>query len=194
MTFNYGKEHNLYLGGREIGLPAKLMYAGALMWLVIFSIALIKLMRTALRMKRLSEFGGPDQPRWQEAKTTLEIAKMMAGLDGWYTKLNKKPTHHSPHQVLSSERTPLTRRQNEECTPNNAVYGTFSDQENHRQLCQSVLYSEFYAIMVLSMFLLWISQWLFWGGFIFLISDELVTITAVWVAFSFLSTIAGLRQ
>ncbi|KAJ6014445.1 hypothetical protein N7540_009036 [Penicillium herquei] len=147
------------------------MYAGALIWLVIVSISAIQLVQTARRMKQLTKFDGPDRPMWQGDKhmqATWEIANMMAALDGWCTKSKKKPTHHLPHRSPSSERTPLASD-----TPNSTVYGTFSDQGYHRLLCQEV-FSKLFIIMFLSMFLLWIAQWLFWGGFIFLISDDLV--------------------
>ncbi|KAI3340170.1 hypothetical protein F4824DRAFT_497752 [Ustulina deusta] len=57
MTVNYGRKHNFYFGGlegTERGGPAKVMYAGALMWLTVSTLVLVQLMR-ASRSMRLRE-------------------------------------------------------------------------------------------------------------------------------------------
>ncbi|KAB8221541.1 hypothetical protein BDV33DRAFT_230066 [Aspergillus novoparasiticus] len=67
-------------------------------------------------------------------------------------------------------------------------YGTFSfDSRRHLDLPEASV--QWYAATVLSLLLLWIAQWLFWGGFIGLSSEEfcppkLGVLTAVWVAYS----------
>lgn len=58
LTVNYGGEHNFYLGGMESaerGRSAKIMYAGALLWLIIIIVAFVQLMRATHRMKRFTE-------------------------------------------------------------------------------------------------------------------------------------------
>ncbi|KAJ5710520.1 hypothetical protein N7488_004676 [Penicillium malachiteum] len=174
MTINYGREHNLYFGGRKIGQPATFMYAGALMWLITVGMALIQLTRTARRMKRLTDLDAPYRPmrqgdKYWQATLELETFRMMAALNGWCTRLKEDLTLQ---QSPSSEETPFAIRQNRDCAPNSAVYGTFSDQGHRRWSSQKVKVSEYHAIAVLSMFLFWIAQSMFWGGFILLTSDE----------------------
>lgn len=67
MTVNYGREHDFYLGGlerAERGRRAKIMYAGALMWLIIISLALVQLMQATRRMNRLAGSGSLDLSKW----------------------------------------------------------------------------------------------------------------------------------
>ncbi|KAH7321492.1 hypothetical protein BKA65DRAFT_512296 [Rhexocercosporidium sp. MPI-PUGE-AT-0058] len=69
-----------------------------------------------------------------------------------------------------------------------AVYGTFSIKVQNNLVSQKASV-ELYAATVISMLVLWIGQWVFWGGFIGLSSEEfcppkLGVLTVVWIAFS----------
>ena len=68
-----------------------------------------------------------------------------------------------------SEETPLMSSERGDY----AVYGTFSIKVQNNWISQKASV-ELYAATVISMLLLWIAQWLFWGGFIGLSSEEYV--------------------
>lgn len=172
MTVNYGREHDFYLGGlerAERGRSAKIMYAGALMWLIIISLALIQLMRATRRMNRLTGSGSLDLPKWQRGKqTTSNIAEeLMAQLSELCTRLREKLANYWMDKSRSSEETPLTSSEGGDYM----VYGTFSVKGQNNWVSQKASV-ELYTAMAISMLLLWIAQWLFWGGFIGFSSDE----------------------
>ncbi|KAJ9218704.1 hypothetical protein DTO169C6_8937 [Paecilomyces variotii] len=142
-TINYGREHNLYLGGMEgaqrQGL-AKIMYAGALMWLLSISLALAQ-----LRGK---------QTIWNIAEELMTQR---------YARFKE---NFAPYWV-----------------------------DQYHWLSQK-LFVELYAATVIYMFFLWIAQWLFWGGFLKLSSEEfcpprLGVLAAIWIAFSVAGTIVA---
>jgi len=143
MTVNYGHQHDFYLEGMqgaERGGLATIMYAGALMWLVISILALLGL-------------------RWNVAHNRMDKSR-------------------------SSEESQLTRSEGGE----SRTYGTFSAKVKSNWVSQKA-YMELCAGAVRAMLLLWIAQWLFWGGFIGLSSEvfcppKLGILTAVWIAFS----------
>ncbi|KAI9034933.1 uncharacterized protein KD926_005014 [Aspergillus affinis] len=61
MTVDYGREHNFYLGGlegAEKAYQAKVMYAGALMWLILIIMTLIQFMRATQNTPLTSVEGG----------------------------------------------------------------------------------------------------------------------------------------
>ncbi|KAI0858028.1 hypothetical protein F4860DRAFT_326367 [Xylaria cubensis] len=91
----------------------------------------------------------------------------------------------SMDKTRSSEATPLRRAE-----WGNTVYGTFSVEGPNERVSQ-----ELYGAVVIAM-LLWISQWLFWGGFVGLSSEEfcppkLGVLTVVWVAMSLAGITVG---
>ncbi|KAF2690498.1 hypothetical protein K458DRAFT_439447 [Lentithecium fluviatile CBS 122367] len=60
LTVNYGRKHNFYFGSLESaerGQSAKIMYAGALLWLVISTVAFVWSIRVARRMNRVTGSG-----------------------------------------------------------------------------------------------------------------------------------------
>lgn len=147
MTVNYGRQHNFYFGGLESvkrGGPAHVMYAGALMWLIVNSLVLFLLIRTLIKS------GDLDQSEWQRGEETTNMAEeRMARSRG-------------------SEATPLTSS-----SKDRVPYGTFSVTGQSHRASQEA-YVGLYATTVISMLLLWIAQWLFWGGFIDLSLEEYV--------------------
>jgi hypothetical protein len=212
MTVNYGRKHDFYFGGlegAERGGPAKIMYAGALMWLTIISLALFQSMRTTRRICRLTGSGSLDLPKQQRDKQiTSNIAEeLMAQLNERHIRLRENLAHYWMDKTGGSEETPLTSSE----AGDHMVYGTFpaKGQNNWHYQKASV---ELYAVAVISMLLLWIAQWLFWSGFIGLSSEEYVflhilgpywltgprfcppkleLLTAVWIAFSLAGVIFG---
>lgn len=172
MTVNYGREHDFYFGGlerAERGIPAKTMYAGALIWLFIISLALVQLIRATCKVNRLTGSGSLDLPKWQRGKqTTSNIAEeLMAQLNERWTRLMEQLAYYWVDKSRDSEETPLTSSEGGDYR----VYGTFSVKGQNNWVSQKASV-ELYAATVISMLLLWIAQWLFWGGFISLSSEE----------------------
>jgi hypothetical protein len=171
LTINYGREHNFYLGGMESaerGRSAKIMYAGALLWLIIIIVAFVQLMRATRRMKRFTGSGTLDLPKRQRSKqTTSNIAEdLMAQLNEHCTWLGEESAHWID-KSRALEETPLTSSEG----GNYTVYGTLPVRNRNNWVSQKA-FAELYAVTAISMLLLWIAQWLFWGGFIGLSSEE----------------------
>ncbi|KAI1128145.1 hypothetical protein F5Y10DRAFT_181348 [Nemania abortiva] len=87
-----------------------------------------------------------------------------------------------------SEKTSLMRSQG-------GAYGTFPVADQKNQVSHKIPLALF-QILVLGMLLLWIAQWLLWGGFIGVSSEEfcppkLGILTVVWVSSSFASVIVA---
>ncbi|KAJ5385285.1 hypothetical protein N7517_003196 [Penicillium concentricum] len=165
MTVHYGQNHYFYFGGMEGAErsgSAKTMYAGALMWLIIVSAVIALLVRATRRTNRLSGSGRLNSPEWERGKQTTSRIE----------------------ESGDSEKTPLIKSKEGDYT----VYGACSVEGQHDRVSQKAFVG-WYAATVISMLLLWIAQWLFWGGFIGLSSEEfcppqLGVLTAVWTAFS----------
>ncbi|KAJ5188674.1 hypothetical protein N7472_007688 [Penicillium cf. griseofulvum] len=181
-TVHYGRKHYFYFGGMdgaERGGPAKTMYAGALMWLSVVSVVITLLIR-AMRMNRLTG-PGIDTPEWQGGKqTTSKIEELMDHLDDRCTRLMES---------RGPEKTPLIKSRGGDHTD----YGTCSVEGLDDRVSQKSFVG-LYAATVISTLLLWIAQWLFWGGFIGLSSEEfcppqLEVLTAIWTVFSLVGAI-----
>jgi hypothetical protein len=177
MTVNYGREHGFYFGGLERAerrIPAKIMYAGALIWLFIISLALVQSMRAIRKMKRLTGSGSLDLPKWQRGKQTISniAEELMAQLNERCTRLREQLAHSWIDKSRGSEETRLTSSEGGDYV----VYGTFSIKVQNNWVSQKASV-ELYAATVVSMLLLWIAQWLFWGGFIGLSSESTYSYT-----------------
>lgn len=170
MTVNHGRQHNFYFGGllerAERGEPAKLMYAGALMWLVVGSLVLVRLMRASRRINRLIRSYSLEVLTEQRSKQTTNMAEeLMAQLNEHCVRLRAKMVYYWMDTSRGSQATLLTGGR--------VFYGTFSVTGQNSWASQKASV-ELYATTVVSMLLLWIAQWLFWGGFIGLGSEEYV--------------------
>lgn len=93
----------------------------------------------------------------------------MAQLNERCTRLREKLAHYWMDKNRGSEETPLTSSEGGDYM----VYGTFSVKGQNNWVSQKASV-ELYAATVISMLLLWIAQWLFWGRFIGLSSEEYV--------------------
>ncbi|KAJ8121450.1 hypothetical protein ONZ43_g2101 [Nemania bipapillata] len=137
LTIHYGRKHSFYSGSlenAERGKSARLMYVGAMVWLIVICLALVGLILAATYKSR---------PR--------------------------------------PEKTLLTRSQEN-------AYGTFPAASQNNKASHKTP-AALFQILVIGMLLLWIAQWLFWGGFIGVSSEEfcppkLGILTAVWIASS----------
>ncbi|KAH7142720.1 hypothetical protein B0J13DRAFT_555973 [Dactylonectria estremocensis] len=192
LTVNYGREHNFYLGrleNVERGQSAKIMYAGALLWLIVITVAFVQLMRATVRVNRLTRSGRADFPERQRSKqtTSIIVGELGAQLDEYWTWLGGKLAHGwSDRSRAPGETSPL-------CSERGTymAYGTLAVESNGNRESQKV-FAKLYTATIISMILLWVAQWLFWSGFIGLSSEEfcppqLGLLTTIWIAFSVVS-------
>ncbi|RDW62186.1 hypothetical protein BP6252_11619 [Coleophoma cylindrospora] len=192
MTVNYGREHNFYFGGLEGAArarSAKFMYAGALMWLVIIGLALIRSIRATRRMNLLTGSSSPDLPKWQRGKQLTPSI-----IEDLTAQSNERCTR-SWVQSLDTSRGSEEASLMSSGGGSNTAYGTFSIEGRENWVSKKAA-ADLHASTVIAMFLLWIAQWFFWSGFIGLSSEEfcppkLKLLTAVWIAFSLASTAVG---
>lgn len=174
MTVTYGGKHNFYLGGIEgadRGGSAKTMYAGALMWLIIVGLTLVSFISTTF----WSTAYGNCQPRdgQRHKYTSLKIAdESMAFSNERRAKRRDSRARHGVLRSSGREGTPLSSEGRYDTMHH---YGTFSFEVQNR-LAFPEASVQWYASTVLSLLLLWVAQWLFWGGFIGLSSAEYVFI------------------
>lgn len=175
ITVHYSRKHHFYFGGidgAERGGPAKTIYAGALVQLIIVSVVIAQLIR-AIRMNRLT---GPsfDIPEWQGGKqTTSKIEDLIDHLEEYCTRLiESRGSEETPlirSEGTDPEETPLIKIKGGDYT----YYSTCSVKGRDNRVSQKS-FMGLYAATVISMLLLWIAQQLFWGGFIGLSSEEYV--------------------
>ncbi|KAF2266036.1 hypothetical protein CC78DRAFT_567129 [Lojkania enalia] len=201
LTVNYGWAHNFYFGEHSLyfgvsesvekGRSAQIMYAGALLWLLIIILGFVQLM-WAHRMNREAGSWSLDLPTSQRSKwiTSNTIGELISQWHIHCTRLGERLTRPWIDKGRAEE-TPLRSTGQ----GNHTVYGTlFIKSQNNRS--SGELSAEIYAVTAMSMPLLWIAQWLFWGGFIGLSSEVfcppmLGVLTAVWIALSFAGVIVG---
>ncbi|KAF2802260.1 uncharacterized protein BDZ99DRAFT_512554 [Mytilinidion resinicola] len=195
LTVDYGREHNFYLGDMESlerGGSAKNMYTGALMWLIIISVAFLLSMQTIRMKDRLTGSGNLDLPKWQRSKqTTSNVAEWPTAQSNEHRTRAGYELPHGKGKSRASAETSLMRSEG----GNYTVYGTLPVQNQSDSVSQKA-FAKLHAVTALSMLLLWIAQWLFWDGFIGLSSEDfcppnLGIITAVWIAFLLVGATIG---
>jgi hypothetical protein len=174
MTVNYGREHKFYLGrmeGTERETAATMMYAGALLWLIIMSLAFIQLMLATRRKIKLTGSGRVELPNWQRSKqpTSTIVDELIAQLNDYCSWFGDKLEHYWVERSLASEETSLLSDEG----GNQRAYGTLPVVTPKHWASQTA-FVQLYLLTVATLFLLWISQWLFWAGFIALSSEEYV--------------------
>lgn len=155
MTVNYGWQNGFYHGGlagtKEQG-PALLMYAGALIWVLMMVMMAVPLARTIQAVLNAGSHGRNTRRR-------------PPGHDG---------SNHTPsgdgeatvHETLLAEshwRAPLKS--------GDFSYGTLPVTDRSHALRRGLLIA-LYRVMAMAVPLLWLSQWLFWAGFAVLSSEE----------------------
>ncbi|KAI1329838.1 hypothetical protein F5Y16DRAFT_71684 [Xylariaceae sp. FL0255] len=174
MTVNYGVRHSFYFGalqGAEEGATAaRIMYAAAAMWLAVSCLVVVQTIRI-LHRGPPTKPGTLDSPKWQQRDTP---------------RVNINASE-AQMPLMSCQRGNI-----------GSVYGTFSDVK--RQQGDKVWYGVFLSLPTMStivpMILLWIAQWLFWGGFLSLSSEtfcppHLVVLTTVWSVSSVVGVALG---
>ncbi|KAI3011252.1 hypothetical protein CBS147482_4592 [Aspergillus niger] len=181
ITINSGRQHNFYFNITEIWLPARIMYAGALMWLIIVLIAYYTLWIQARR--RMQKSLG-------SVSTPFNITEEgMPPIIEYFNIPTEKRSHLATGRPRSPEEAPLMRDQS-----NRTIYDPLLVKAHHTPLPQRPGFAKLYAATTIFLLLLWVAQLLFWGGFIGLSSDEfcppkLGALAAVWTSSSLLGTI-----
>lgn len=149
LTVDYGREHNFYLGGltnAKRGQLAMMMYAGALMWLIVIAVPFIQAMRAMYRIRGFIGSGGAESARYQRSKhTTLKVFETNI-----FESLLNQPS-------VSGHR----------------GYGTLHIGRTYSRLSPEVP-AKLYTVATISMPLIWIAQWFFWVGFVGLSYKEYV--------------------
>ncbi|CAI6340891.1 unnamed protein product [Periconia digitata] len=191
LTINYGREHNFYLRDLEDvkhSLLARIMYYGALMWLIIVAMTILWTVQIASRMNKMID----QEPEWVESRRKVSV--IMKGL----TKM-----FDSPHAWLGDELQQCWMGKGGDLGErssllhggeNIATYGALpvqSSSDSRKEL------ASLYAVVSLGMLSLWVAQWLFWIGFIRLSSEEfclpkLGLLTVVWTVSSLASITAAM--
>ncbi|PVI01269.1 hypothetical protein DM02DRAFT_671393 [Periconia macrospinosa] len=187
-TIVYGLRHNFYFGGLKFAnLPdsAKSMYFGALAWLAVFALAVFWVVQTIRRKYGVDE----DQDYLPGAKDLKRTSSNLAdNLDKLFAWLGNNLERHWMGKIdISGEQSPLIG----ENGGGKTTYGTLNGGTEFRRDS-----AKHYATAVVIMFLLWLSQCVFWMGFINLSSDEfclprLGLLTAVWTIASLVGTFIG---
>lgn len=168
----YGLEHNLYIDDLEnvgSGGRAGIMYTGALMWVITIAATVVYCI---LATRRWIGSSGADLPKWQGSRQAVNIVEeVILWFSPHDTRVQRKLDSHLMHK--SSVLGETTRIRIE--AGKHPVYGTFPSEEPPTTGLHHQEYAELYAVTVTILFLLWIAQWLFWGGFIGLSGDEYVS-------------------
>jgi hypothetical protein len=176
MTVNYGREHNFYFGGMDGAVrerPAKIMYVGALLWLITISVALVHLILAIRMVDKLTGSSSREQVKWQRSKqpTLNTVEQLMSQLNEFSTQLGDKLAHLWIAKIWGLEETSSTSSEEGSYT----VYGTLPvNSQNTRDWVLQKAYVKLYLTTVTIMVILWVMQWRFWAGFIGLSSEEYV--------------------
>jgi hypothetical protein len=122
-------------------------------------------------LNRVNASGSDSLPKRQRSKRTISKIgeKLMAKLDEPCTWLGEELVYYwmDRSRALGETSSLISGGRNY------GMYGTLPTQSQDNWVSQKEL-AKLYAVTAMSMLLLWIAQWLFWGGFIGLSSEECV--------------------
>lgn len=182
-TINYGREHSFYSNAmsRLQKFPsARYMYAGALMWLIVMIIALVLLLQTMWNTR--ASLDDTDTHK-STLRSVPQPAKLFADLTGpinqYWTQIEEKLTRHWTDKAWEfSNAAPSNHSSSTPCTY--TVYGTLPTYTPHGRSLQKDKV-RLTLIVLLSLPLLWIAQWLFWAGFLGLAMERYVFLRVLWL-------------
>lgn len=167
-TINYGRQHDFYSRGmaRLEGAPAaQYMYAGAATWLVVLIVTSVLLL---LAVHKLAV-----PPRSQASKpSALTIARdLMTFFNKQWIDFEEKLARNHQDRDWDPEERPLPHGNGHP----HMDYGTIpiEDHKNRTTYTERAM-ARITLIALISMVFLWITQWVFWAGFIDLSSEEYV--------------------
>jgi hypothetical protein len=169
-TVRYGWEHDFYGNGMEkiaSSYSAQLMYAGALMWLIVVVVAAILLLQTA-RSKNMPAMD-TERNGWNKRATPNAAEELATTFNEQWSWLEERIVLYWSSTRYEPELRPSTRHNGHAYVS----YGTLPATTT-RVLIVAKSTVRLYIISVISMVLLWIAQWLFWAGFIGLSLGEYV--------------------
>ncbi|KAF2639408.1 hypothetical protein P280DRAFT_481539 [Massarina eburnea CBS 473.64] len=181
VTVSYGWEHSFYGQGMarlETSSSARMMYAGALMWLltVVFTIALLVQAAHGMNVSDTQE-------------TPNVVGNLMEAFNGHWASLEEELASYWIQKSRDLEDRPLLSR-------NGKIYKGYGalpvENINTHMVSQGDL--RLSLITIIGMIFLWVAQWLFWTGFIGLTLEEfcppkLGALTAIWIASSLAVTL-----
>jgi hypothetical protein len=164
-TVRYGWEHNFYNNGMErlaTSSSAQLMYAGALMWLVIVIIALVLVLQT-MRGSNARTANGTRKSHQNRSATVSSTEELLAPFNEHWSWLEETVVLRWLKLHRETEHTPLMS----ETGLGYMGYGTLpATYTQPIVLIVKKSTVRLYLIVTISSMLLWIAQWVFWAGFI----------------------------
>lgn len=104
---------------------------------------------------------------WLVVTIVLAVAAFMAGPNEYWPRSEEKVARHWINKTGTLENARLMKSKAANCT----VYGTLPVEEGQHNVVPQNTSIKLHAFTVTSM-LLWIAQWLFWGGFVTLSLEE----------------------
>lgn len=173
-TISYGVQHSFYSRGlhhAERGQQARMMYIGALIWLVVLGLLVIQSVRAVAKTKRLAEDARADLPSWMRNGPTSNTPETTEDrLENHWTQLSETLSEYLVIDIDSLPGTPPRRGQT-----NFTAYGTLL-VENKKDKAFGKAMLRLYKVLMIGMLLLWAAQWIFWIGFITLSCEWCVLI------------------
>lgn len=165
-VIKYGREHDFYsLGMKKLDASpaARYMYAGAAVWLIVIIVTSILSLQTAHRLIARPE----SHTSTLSTPTATKDSKNLFH-DKWIS-FEERMARYWLRSNCDLEESPLLHGDSQP----QAVYGTLPKDVHDDHTTESergVVRLTFIAAT--SMILLWITQWMFWTGFISLSSEE----------------------
>jgi hypothetical protein len=173
-TISYGQKHEFYSQGmaRLVGAPsAQSMYAGAAIWLVVVVVASVLILQATLNPPTI--VAGPTSQARRSSSPTI-MSDCMNVFNGYSLRLEQELTHRWIIESRDLEGKPLLARGVDQPYAN-AAYGTIPSEDRDKCNARSEgVTARLTLVALISMFLLWIAQWMFWAGFINLSFEEYV--------------------
>ncbi|USP75419.1 uncharacterized protein yc1106_02693 [Curvularia clavata] len=168
-TVAYGHKHNFYSQSMErldSAPSAKFMYAGALIWVFIVFASSILLIQALWDVSTSFSVDETPTPRPINPRDMHLAAQLKEPFVEQWTWLEEKIAEYWIDKDWDLEASPLMR--DGRTYP---VYGTLptksrDNRKTKRRMVRLTL------IAIVSMFFLWVAQWMFWLGFIGLTADE----------------------
>lgn len=171
---DYGIEHNFYTGTIQrlsASISAQLMYTGALLWIGIAFVVLVVFVREIYRPIQNPKVVKIDS--FPSRKNNTRDGQIFRDP---IRVLNK---HWSEFELQIYYFLTQASNTSEETTPINnhlaSGYGTIYPTlptPNPIKLSLQNTQVRLYSVSIVSLLLLWVAQWLFWGGFLGLTSDH----------------------
>lgn len=168
----YGLQHGFYSDGlkdAERGTAAEVMYSAALIGPAVIVLLLMLWTPTLLKIDCLigSDSDTTHERKRSEQTPSTIIEDPLVRSDEYCARIRDKTAYPSPFMGRAFKETMPINMEGECYT----AYGTVPAMKQNDQNCEEALANK-RALTTLLLLLLWAAQWLFWGGFIVLSSEE----------------------